>query len=95
VIDRSRGCNYNVDMRTKLIKVGNSRGIRLPKALIEQCGLHDEVELEVQDEQIVVRRAKKPREGWEEAFAEMARLGDDQLLDPETPTEWDQTEWTW
>src|SRR5437660_249987 len=48
-------CNYNVTMRTKLVAIGNSKGIRLPRAILQQCGLEDDIELEVKGDQLVVR----------------------------------------
>ena len=82
-------------MRANLVAIGNSRGVRIPKAVLEQTGLKDEVDLEVRGSELVIRAARKPREGWAEAFREMAARGDDELLDPETMSEWDRTEWTW
>ena len=83
--------------RFNLVRVGNSRGIRLPKTVIEQCGLRDAVDLDVRDGQLVVRPADRPRLGWEETFSRMAERGDDELLDRESlgPTEWDAAEWEW
>jgi antitoxin MazE len=52
-------------MKTRIIKIGNSQGIRIPKILLEQSGLSTEVELEVQDAQIVIRSAERPRQGWD------------------------------
>lgn len=54
------------DVRAKLVRIGNSRGIRLPKAVIEQAGLGDEVELRVRKGEVVIARVKKVREGWAE-----------------------------
>jgi antitoxin MazE len=68
-------------MRVKLIKIGNSRGIRIPGSFLEQAGIGDEVELEARENQIVMRSVTYPRQGWEEAFRAMAERGDDQLLD--------------
>lgn len=84
-------------IRTRLIKIGNSQGIRIPKTLIEQTGLGDDVEIEVQENQLVVRSAYHPRAGWDEAFRAMAEHGDDRLLDADllTPTDWDENEWQW
>jgi antitoxin MazE len=56
----------------KLTKIGNSRGIRLPKAFIVQAGLKDEVELIARDGEILIANHRKPREGWEESFEGMA-----------------------
>ena len=84
-------------MKAQLVKIGNSRGIRLPKAVIEQAGLKDEVELEVQGDRIVIRRVGHPREGWEEACRLMAERGDDALIDGDLPslTSFDHEEWEW
>ena len=81
-------------MKASIIKIGNSRGIRLPKPIIEQCGLEEEVELEVRRNEIVIRPLRKPRQGWEEKFRAMAEQGDDKLI--EFPlTEWEEDEWDW
>jgi antitoxin MazE len=84
-------------MKTKLIKIGNSQGVRIPKLFIEQTNLHDEIEMEATGVQIILRSAKVPREGWDEAFKEMARLGDDELLDADViqTSNWDNEEWEW
>ena len=85
-------------MRTKLIAIGNSRGVRLPKAVLEQCAMTDDIELEVKAGQLVLRAAGRPRAGWEAAFARMARRGDDRLLNAESvhkPTAWERDEWRW
>jgi antitoxin MazE len=82
-------------MKTKLVRMGNSRGIRLPKPLIEQAGLTDEVELEVRGNTIVIVAKKTPRSGWEEAARKLHDDGGDRLLDPPTPTHFDETEWQW
>ena len=82
-------------VRTRLIKIGNSQGLRIPKVVLEQLNLSDEVELEVQENQLVVRPVLDPRSNWEEQFKAMAAEGDDQLLDEEVPslTTWDEKEW--
>jgi antitoxin MazE len=82
-------------VKTRLVKIGNSRGIRIPKLLLEQAGLADRVEIVLDDSQLIVRPLNAPRQGWEEAFSRMAAAGDDRLLDPETLTTWDETEWEW
>ena len=85
-------------MRAKLVPIGNSKGVRLPKAVLEQCGLSDELELEVRGEQVVLRAAGRPRAGWDAAFARMARRGADRVLDAESvhrPTGWEREEWRW
>lgn len=84
-------------MKAQLVKIGNSRGIRLPKAVIEQAGLGEDVELEVEDGRIVIRAASDPRAGWEEACREMAKRGDDALIDGPLPAlaSFDHEEWEW
>lgn len=85
-------------MRLKIVAIGNSRGVRLPKALLEQSGIGEEVEVEVQDDALVLRaiKAGAARRGWSKAFQEMAARGDDQLLDPgATSTAWGEEEWEW
>jgi antitoxin MazE len=82
-------------IQTQIIKVDRSQGIRIPKSLLEQIGISEAVEIEVQGDRIVIRAATKPRAGWEEAFAKMAEQHDDVLLDDITPTEWEDREWQW
>jgi antitoxin MazE len=85
-------------MKTKLVQIGNSKGVRIPKPLIEQAGLSEDIELILKGNEIILRSANGPRKDWEQAFKKMAERGDDQLLNPETdesPNNWDETEWTW
>jgi len=73
-------------VKAKLVRIGNSRGVRLPRALIRQCGLGEAVDLAVERGAVVIRPVKGvTREGWNDALADMARRGDDRLLDPEAP----------
>jgi antitoxin MazE len=83
-------------MKARIVRIGNSQGIRIPKPLLEQSGLGEEVELEVRAHEIVIRAASRARAGWDEAFQAMSTHADDVLLDEETPAgEWDEQEWTW
>jgi antitoxin MazE len=83
-------------VKTRVVKIGNSRGIRIPRLLIDQLGLGEEVELAVQEHQLVVRPLQGPRYGWEEQFRLMAERGDDRLLDEGASTSrWDEEEWEW
>jgi antitoxin MazE len=86
-------------MRAKVIKIGNSRGIRIPKSIIEQSGLNDEVELEVRDDQIIIKSiSTNKRENWDLLFKKMAQNKDDILLDADAlagQTIWDNNEWLW
>ena len=84
-------------MKTRIVAIGNSRGVRIPKPLLEQTGLSGEVEISAEDNALVIRPAKRPRAGWAAAFQEMARRGDDALLDGAAPSlsAWDEGEWEW
>jgi antitoxin MazE len=83
-------------MKTTLIAIGNSRGVRIPKPLIEQCGLEGEIEMAVRQNEIVIRPMRHPRAGWEEAGRRLAEAGEDKLLDGDSPpTRWDLEEWEW
>lgn len=85
-------------MKTRIIKIGNSQGIRIPKLLLEQIGLTDEVEIEVVKDQLIIRSKKHVRQGWEAAFRKMAENKDDQLLDKDDLnglSSWDAEEWEW
>lgn len=80
---------------TRIIKIGNSQGVRIPKAILALSGIEDSAEMSVEDGAIVIRPRTPVRAGWEESFAAMNAAGDDQLLDVETTTEWDDDEWQW
>ena len=82
-------------IRTRIVKIGNSQGIRIPKLLLEQSGLNTEVEVEVEGDRLVIRTAPHQRAGWDAAFATMAEHHDDTLLDDISPTDWDDAEWDW
>ena len=84
-------------MKTKVVAIGNSRGIRIPQALLQQCQLEDSVDLEARNGELVIRSLTKPRAGWKQAFREMASGGEDRLLDSDfaSGSDWDRTEWTW
>jgi antitoxin MazE len=84
-------------MKTRIVPIGNSQGIRIPKPLLEQTGLSGEVELSAEDDALVIRPVKKPRANWATAFQTMARRGDDALLDDVAPSlsGWDEGEWEW
>ena len=81
-------------MKTRLVRIGNSRGIRIPKPLIEQAGLGEEVELRAQEGAIIIRAAAQPRAGWAEAARRLA-AEEAGLLDEPIPTRFDKTEWQW
>ena len=84
-------------VRTRIVRIGNSQGVRIPKHLLQQTALGSEVELELEGDHIVIRPAVHPRQSWDDSFREMAARGDDFLLDGDIPslTEWDEEEWEW
>jgi antitoxin MazE len=83
-------------MKLNIVAIGNSRGVRLPKAVLDQCGFGDEVELTIEGDRLVLSRPAALREGWDVAFAAMAEAGDDApLLNEDAPSAWDEAEWRW
>jgi antitoxin MazE len=80
---------------TRIIRVGNSRGVRIPKLMIDQAGLGEEVEISMRREGLMIRPVHGSRAGWDAQFAAMAAHGDDRLMDKPRPTKWDDAEWTW
>jgi len=84
-------------MITKVIPIGNSRGVRIPKAMLEHCGVGEEVELQVKNGTLVLRPVKAVRAGWDAAFAAMAAAGDDYAVHEDAPTgtAFDEKEWQW
>ena len=83
-------------MKTELIRIGNSRGIRIPKPLIEQCGLQHTVELRVVDDHLVVSTPRFPRRGWDKAFQQAGLFDRDELLlESLSANAFDREEWRW
>jgi antitoxin MazE len=68
-------------VKSRIIKIGNSKGVRIPKPILEQLALGKEVELSVRGDQLVIRPSQRSRSGWEGQFQRMAERGDDRLLD--------------
>ena len=82
-------------MKTRLVRIGNSRGVRLPKAIIAQAGLTEEVELGVRDGAVIIARTTSARSGWADAARQIRERDGDLLLDPPVPTLFDEEEWEW
>jgi antitoxin MazE len=85
----------NKKTHSKIIKIGNSRGVRIPRALLEQAGLYEAVEMRVEGNQLIIQSSAHPRTGWGEQFAKMAKNKDDRMLDDQIVTAWDEDEWQW
>lgn len=81
--------------RTRIVQIGNSKGIRVPKMLLEHAQLPDEVELQAEQGRLIVRAARGARAGWAEAAKRMRARGEDQLLDATTSSRFDDKEWQW
>jgi antitoxin MazE len=81
--------------RTRIVRIGNSRGIRVPKVLLEEAGLPEEVELRAEPGRLVVSAATRPRTGWASKARAMHQRRHDELLDPGMSTEFDDTDWRW
>jgi antitoxin MazE len=83
------------EVYTKMVRIGNSRGVRIPKTLIDQMGFTEDVKIIIEPTQLVLRPVTHIRKGWDEQFRQMAKNGDDVLLDKVTLTKWDRSEWEW
>ena len=83
-------------MKINLVSIGNSKGVRLPASVIEQCGFGERLEMRVRDNTVVLVPMSKAREGWNEAFEKMAARGDDALVVSDAPeSSFDAEDWTW
>jgi antitoxin MazE len=82
-------------MKTRIVRIGNSQGIRVPRPLLEQAQLPEDVELHAEPGRLIVRAARGPRDGWAAAARTMGARGEDGLLDVLTTTTFDDEEWTW
>ena len=82
-------------MKTRLVRIGNSRGIRIPKPLIEEAGLSDEVEVRAREGSIVILPLTGVRAGWSEAARQLRARGGDRLFDQSSATRFDEKELAW
>jgi len=82
-------------MLASVVRIGNSRGIRFPKNILRELNIEDEVEMTVHNGALLIKCvAKKPRKGWNEAFAKMSKNKEDKLLMPEN-IDSEYLEWVW
>jgi antitoxin MazE len=81
-------------VKARLVRIGNSRGLRLAKPLIEQLGFEDEVDLSAEDGALVIRPSRQVRAGWAEAAARLANAGEAKIGDG-AATRFDTDEWEW
>jgi antitoxin MazE len=84
-------------IKSKIVRIGNSQGVRIPHFLLQQLHLANEVEMSIQDDQLVIRAARKPRQDWEARFSRVLTVDEDSPGEESTPqlTDWDGTEWIW
>lgn len=96
-MERTYIVGTEVAVKARIVRIGNSQGVRIPKPLLEeaQLGEGEEVEIRAEAGRIVIECHDAPRAGWFEAFESMAAAGDDALLDTAAPTAFDETEWAW
>ena len=89
--------NYNVPMAVlaKIVRIGNSRGLRIPKALLDEASLTNEVELRAEPGKLTVRAVRTPRAGWADVARDARAAGDDRLLDPPFRNDFDENDWRW
>ena len=81
-------------MKAQIIQIGNSQGIRIPKAVLEETNISGEVELEITSDGILIKNIKKPRGDWDAIFKSLAEIDDD-LSVRETSTDFAKKEWQW
>lgn len=83
-------------MKANIIRIGNSQGVRIPKPILETCGLRGRVEMNVEDNVLVIAPVQEARDGWSDAFKRMAEQGDDEpLLNENDLSSWDESDWEW
>ena len=82
-------------MKTRLVRIGNSRGLRLPKPRIEEAGLNEEVEITLRDGALIITSADHPRAGWDAAVQLLLERREDYVFEEGAPTRFDDEEWEW
>ena len=80
-------------MEVSVVKIGNSKGIRFSKTIIERYNIRDTVDLILDKGQIIIKPLARPRKGWEKAFMEMNAKGDDKLIIPDIFEDENLEEW--
>jgi antitoxin MazE len=81
--------------KARIVKIDNSRGIRIPKTLLDEADLPEEVELHAEPGRLVIQALRPPRRGWAAASRRMRTYSDDRLLDESTPTGFERDAWEW
>lgn len=81
-------------MKTNIIKIGNSKGIRIPAFILKECNFANEVELRIYKGNIVISPVKAPRQNWDALYKTMHEEGDDVLFVSDS-IELDSEDWEW
>lgn len=82
-------------MKAQIIQIGNSQGIRIPKLMLEEARISNEVELRLQPDGILIRSASQARTGWDQAFRELAENDDNELIETPSAGDFEKKEWKW
>ena len=82
-------------MKAHIVRIGNSRGVRLPKTLLQEAQLEGEVELQAEPGRILISKPSQPRAGWADAARRMREQDEDSLIDQPIPTRFDTDDWKW
>ena len=83
-------------MKIKLINIGNSKGLRLSKSLIQQYNINENIQLELREDGILLKPVSKPRSGWLEQFEKASKTAVSKENNWNTaPNNFDKEEWTW
>jgi antitoxin MazE len=82
-------------MKTQIIQIGNSQGVRIPKVLLQESGITGEVELELSQDGILIRNISKPRAHWDAIFRSLQESENDVSLDPVHSADFDTRRWQW
>jgi antitoxin MazE len=89
--------NFSRIIKSKIVRIGNSQGVRIPHFLLQQLHLANEVEMSIQDDQLIIRAARKPRQDWDARFSRVLPAEEDSPEEEKFPqlSDWDGTGWTW
>jgi antitoxin MazE len=82
-------------MKARIVRIGNSQGVRIPKPIIAAAGLAEDIEFRIVDSGLLIANARLPRAGWEEASARLHAAGEDRPMLPIADNDFDTAEWNW
>ncbi len=82
-------------MKARIIQIGNSQGIRIPKVLLEEAAISGDVDLVPVEDGILIRNISKPRSDWDSAFANSSESDEDAELHERSAGDFESKEWQW